>query len=248
MNDTMQTFEKFYLARKQFPKFFPIESSDSSLERSMEVFRSGYCYPLSERDEEGCRVVLIQIKRLNTELYSIFDGIRLSILVMAVIMEEEETQISGVKLLFDDHDMTTKHLLMPKDMMDFVEMTQTVNAGRQKGSYVVNLPSIAHFLLDLVKGLLSEKLKSRLFIYHNWDELRASGDFNVKILPKELGGEKTEAEMMKDFESLCKEKWEVLTDTAKRSELDWTKVPIEKIKANTTDDGVIGSFRKLEID
>lgn len=246
MNDTMQTFERYYLARKRYPQFFP--ESSPNFDRALKIFKTGYCYPLSERDSEGCRIVLIQTKRLNLDEYTIFDGIRLSIFIMAVLIEEEETQVAGVKVIYDHQDITSKNLLLPKDMMDFIDMVKTITAGRQKGSYIVNLPSIAHFLLDLARNALTEKLKSRLFLFHNWDELKQSKDIDQKLLPKELGGEKPEAEMLKEFEEIIEEKFDILVETAKGSEIDWSKVPIDKLKSGQNDEQVIGSFRKLEID
>jgi hypothetical protein len=247
MNDAMQTFERFYLARKRYAQFFP--ESSPNFDRAMKIFRSGYCYPLSGRDAEGCRVVLVQTKRLDLDHYTVFDGIRLSIFVMAALIEEEETQIAGVKVIYDHQDITSKHLLLPKDLMDFIDMVKTITAGRQKGSYIINLPSVAHFLLDLARNALTEKLKSRLFLYHSWDEMREQcKDFDPKMLPKELGGgDKTELDMLKEFEALVESKLDVLQETAKKSELDWSKVPTDKLKAAQADE-VIGSFRKLEID
>jgi hypothetical protein len=87
MIDTMQTFERFYLARKRYPQFFTPDSPN--FKRALEIFKTGYCYPLSGRDHEGCRVVVVQTKRLDMEKYSVFDGMRLSMFVLAVLMEEE---------------------------------------------------------------------------------------------------------------------------------------------------------------
>jgi hypothetical protein len=244
MNDTMQTFERFYLARKRYPQFFTPDSPN--FKRALEIFKTGYCYPLSGRDHEGCRIVLINTKRLNMDEWSVFDGMRLSMFVLAVLVEEEETQICGIKLIYDHQDITTKHLMMPKDMMDFVELVKTVSAGRQKGSYIVNLPSIAHFLMEMVRNALTEKLKSRLFLFHSWEDLKQCKDIDVKLLPKELGGVKPEKEIMEEFEDLVEKRWDILEKTAKSANLDWSKVPMDKLKLNQCE--VVGSFRKLEID
>lgn len=96
VHEATQTFERFYLARKKYSQFFPENSPN--FERAMNFLKTGYCFPLSERDENGCRIVLVQTKRLDTSMYNIFDGIRLSMFVMAVLLEEEETQIAGVKV------------------------------------------------------------------------------------------------------------------------------------------------------
>lgn len=132
-------------------------------------------------------------------------------------------------------------------MMDFVDMVKTVSAGRQKGSFILNLPSIAHFLLELVRSALTEKLKSRLFLRHNWDELIKCNDVDVRLLPKELGGIKSEAEMLKEFEEIIASRLDVLNLTVRKSEIDFSKVPVEKLKSNHNEE-VIGSFRKLDID
>ncbi|XP_070507433.1 alpha-tocopherol transfer protein-like [Chironomus tepperi] len=245
MNDAMQTFERFYVARKKYPQFFP--DKKPNFERVMDFFKSGYCYPLPGRDAEGCRVVLVQINRLDTEKFTIFDGIRLTIFILALIMEEEETQIAGVKIIYDQQDITSKHLLMPKDAMEFVDMVKTITCARQKGSYMINLPSFAHFLLELTRGALTEKLKNRFFLYHTWDDFKASEHCVLDMLPKEHGGLKSEEEILKDFEEVVVTKWPLILETAEKAELDWSKVPAEKIKSNANEE-VIGSFRKLEID
>lgn len=197
MNDAFQTFDRYYLARKRYSQFFLPDSPN--FERAMDIFRSGHCYPLSERDEDGCRVLLTHTNRLDLNKYTLYDSIRLGMFICGVLMEEEETQICGIKWIYDHQDITTKHLMMPKDMLDFIDLVKSVSCGRQKGSYVLNLPPIAHFLLELATKAMTEKLRSRLFLFHNWEELKASNNFNIKLLPKEFGGEKSEAEMMKVF-------------------------------------------------
>jgi hypothetical protein len=61
----------------------------------MELYRTGYIFPLTERDEEGKKIVFIQLKRLNPEYFTSADAIRLSAVITAALLEEEETQIAG---------------------------------------------------------------------------------------------------------------------------------------------------------
>ena len=50
----------------------------------------------------------------------------------------------------------------------------------------VNVHTLIHTVLEFVKGLIAEKLRSRFVIHSNVDKLQRT--LPVKILPKEYGG------------------------------------------------------------
>lgn len=125
--------------------------------------------------------------------------------------------------------------------MDFVKNCST---SRQKGNYVMNLPSYANFMIEIFKQLMSEKLNKRLFIIKNSDELKKHID--PSLLPIEFGGTKTEAQMLAEFLKFRDEKQDLLRQLFD-FKVDWNKVPPEKF-LSTDEHGTVGSFRKLEID
>jgi hypothetical protein len=242
MNDTFQAFERVYLAPKRYPQFFDYDMD--GFNKVVELYKTGYCYPLTERDEDGRRIILVQTRKLDPDVYNSNDAVRILCFVITVLLEEEETQIAGVIFIFDHTDVTMRHAMSPSDLRDFMDFAKKCSACRQKGTYIMNLPSFANVLMELFKSVLSEKLRKRLFLLKSSDELKSF--FDPAILPKHYGGVRTEAEMMEDFMKLREQRRNNMMRILK-FEIDWSKVPHDKIWSNDEDD-TVGSFRKLEID
>lgn len=99
MNETFQTFERMYLSRKRYPQFFDYTPED--FEKMIKLFDTGYCFPLSERDSEGRKIILIRTEKCDMNIYTTYDAVRILCYVITVLLEEEETQIAGVICLFD---------------------------------------------------------------------------------------------------------------------------------------------------
>lgn len=238
MDEVFRTFELHVLSRKRYPFLDP---KVFNFEAIMKLFDTGCCYPLSERDEEGRRIILWQTRKFNTEIYSNHDAIRLITYVSNVLGEEEETQIAGTVFILDHRDITLKHIYTPVDALHLTELIKTCSTARQKGYYVVNMPKFALFFVDMFKSLLSEKLKKRLLVLKNQDELK--GLINQDLLPKEYGGIRTELEMMQDFQEFELRNRDVIKKFYE-FDIDWSRVPNESFKETES----VGSFRKLEID
>jgi hypothetical protein len=243
MNETFQTFERMYLSRKRYPQFFDYTPED--FDKMLKLLETGYCLALSDRDEEGRKIILIRTERCDMNIYSTYDAIRLLCYVITVLLEEEETQIAGIICLFDHAGSNMKHLMTPTDVRDFMHFVKHCSACRQKGTYVMNLPSFANFLLEIFKSTLSEKLKKRFFLIKSKEDLK--NHFDVNILPKSYGGKLTDEEMLADFKKLRDEKRPNLLKFLE-VKIDWSKVSPEKISSKEEVEEAVGSFRKLEID
>jgi len=242
MDAAFETIERSYLCSHRYPKFF--DFSEENVENVRKLFITGYCYPFAERDEQGRRIVLVQSKRLDINVHSVMDAIRVFIFVNAVLIEEEETQIAGIVYVFDYEGVSIKQLMNPMDLRDFMDFSKNCALVRQKGSYLLNVPSFAHFLMEIVKSLLSEKLKSRVCLVKTGEELK--DHITPSLLPKEFGGVLTESEMLLEFKKLHESKKELMNGI-RQFKIDWNKVPEEKLWSNVERE-TVGSFRKLDID
>lgn len=102
----------------------------------MELYRTGYIYPLSERDYDGRKIIFIQLKRLNPDYFTSADAIRLSAVLSAALLEEEETQIAGLSTIIDNEGVTMKQisLFSVTDIVDFAQFCQNA-----VGRFVKNL-------------------------------------------------------------------------------------------------------------
>lgn len=242
MNATFQTYERMFLAKKRYPKFNCVNKND--LNKVFKLFESGVCYPLQNRDKDGCRIILIETSKWDPTLYTVHDLIRLYCYVITVLLEDEETQIAGIITVYDLEGLTFSQLISPMDMIEFMDFAKNCVTGRQKGNFIVNPPSIAIVLMELFKSLLSEKLKERMFMVKNTNELKKYIDIN--LLTEKYGGKNTEYHMMKSFMIFFEGHRETLTKMFEFSP-DWSKISQEKIWTKKEDE-TFGSFRKLEID
>lgn len=170
-----------------------------------ELFDTGYAYPLLERDDEGKKIIFIQARKFNTQRFTSVDAIKLIGLIVAILMEEEETQISGISTIsdFTGVDFSYFKVFSIRDIKDFAECAKNATVGREKENYFVSLPTFASFLFEIGKKALSEKLRQRLINTRDIAHLMTHVDAN--LLPLEAyGGQKTETEMLEAFRKLFK--------------------------------------------
>ncbi|XP_063237884.1 uncharacterized protein LOC134539629 [Bacillus rossius redtenbacheri] len=116
---------------------------------------------------------------------------------------------------------------------------------RHKSSTFLNLPHYASKFMEFFVTLLNEKLKSRIKLISNTEELQKI--VNIKILPKEYGGEMPLSEMIDKFLLKLEERREAI------KALDEMEMEVDQKTKFVTDledelAGVAGSFRQLEVD
>ncbi|CAO1301096.1 unnamed protein product [Diamesa serratosioi] len=231
--------EKFLVANQTYPEWFEhLTYEDVKLK---ELYDSGYIVPLPQRDENGCRVILIQAAKLDANKYTCCDILRIINLVLGILLEEHETQIAGFVYIIDHKDITMKYISLFSliDVKNYLNCIQNAVPGRQKKLFMVHLPSFAVILVDFAKSLISKKLKSRVFVANNAEELHKNVQQN--ILPKEYGGVIPVSEMMENFRSTMHQHQDKLLI---ESIIEFKP----KHQTTSANSGVAGSFRKLEID
>lgn len=239
MKEVFQTIERFYLSRKRYPKFF-----NTDMEDSMKMFITGCCYPLAGRDSDGRKIVMIHVEKWDINEFSNFDATRLLCYINMVLCEEEETQIAGVKCVFDYTYFGAKDVMALGDFTDFIDFSIKCANIRQGGNYFVKLPMFLSFLLEIGKSMLSKKMKKRIHVIKSFDELKAHID--PSMLPLECGGKIPQSLMMQEFVELHEKHLENLRKIT-NFKVDYSKVSFKKVWSNN-DSGDIDSFGNLKID
>lgn len=207
-----------------------------------EMMKSGCICPFSGRNADGSKTVLFSYRRWNAEKFSALDFVVLIVYIVTTVLKEEETQISGVSLVYDFTNASLKHMMSPADFVDYMKLNKYCSSARLKSVLIMNLPSFAKTLLQIAKPMLGEKLSKRIFLV---DDLK--NHIDVENLPIELGGKtKSIDEMMQDFYEL-KLKYSDEFDKTWYSNVDAKKDDMERIWSNSNNE-ISGSFRKLEID
>jgi hypothetical protein len=241
MDKVFTSFENYVQSQKKYAKWF--DMTEKEHDKMIELFYAGYACPLAERDEEGRRIIFIQIAKLDPVRFTSADAIRLTSVISASLMEEEETQIAGISSVVDHNGVTMKQVSAwsVADLVDFAQCCSKA-VGRYKDCIVVNLAPISMFLFDVGRNALPEKFKKRIILAKNMED--AKNYICPKLLPQEFGGEHPllyHQEKYIEYFNSVKPNLELIK---KSVNVDWNKVPDLDTKVEET----VGSFRKLEID
>jgi hypothetical protein len=222
VENACRSIENFFIFRRKFSKWLIL--NDADMERVWQLFDRGYAYPLMSRDSDGKRIIFIQVRKFDTNTFTSCDAVRLLSLIVATLIEEEETQIAGISSINDYTDASSHYfnLFSIKDIKDFAACAKNATIGREKENYFVNLPVVASFLFEVGKRALNEKLRSRLILTKNMDELTKL-HIDVSILPEEHGGTVPEKEMLDNFRALYKKRKSSIVATG-TYDIDWEAV------------------------
>lgn len=240
MSRAFETVENYYLSRRTCPEI--TKFNDKLMGKALDLCKSGYAYPLSGRDQEGRKIILIQSGRLDIEAFEEADIARALHLIGAIILEEEETQISGFSIICDLANIKFNQIGSQKFFQDSMRLLENSCPIRIQRFYIVNVPPLGTFLFQLFRSLLSQKLQERVLVLKNHSELKTHIDY--AILPKHMDGIILENEIIEDFLKLQDKHFENVRKTLD-FEVDWSLVPIAKLNGERES---IGSFRKLELD
>ena len=212
----------------------------------MSLYNNAYSYPLINRDINGRASVLYRIKNINPDRYNSADAFRLQSVVTAVLMEDEVTQITGINFIVDFGNVNMKILSLYKlsELKDYLDVVKNASVGRYKTFYIINIPSYAIFLIDLAKKVLSSKLSGRIIMLKDFAALKKH--FDVKLLPKELGGDVPEAGHLKNFAEILEQNKNNL-NMIEKNNIIVNMIPGKESNVSKTS-ACVGSFKKLEID
>lgn len=241
MSRAFETVESYYLSRQTCPEL--MRFNDVLVNKSLDLCRTGFAYPLAGRDREGRRIILLQSGKLDVEAFTSADGSRAMHLIGQLILEEEETQISGLSIICDLVNLKLNQIGPPNLVHDSIHLLKHSWPARIKNIYFVNVPSIATFPVQLLKSFLSQKLRERVFVLKNYSELKTHID--GAILPKHMDGMMSENEIIDDFLKL-KDKHLDNVKKILHFEIDRDHARVAKLSNEERES--IGSFRKLEID
>ncbi|XP_058065919.1 alpha-tocopherol transfer protein-like [Anopheles bellator] len=242
-----QNLERYLAARTLHPSWFHrLDIHDAELSHLAEI---GFIYPLLERTADGCMVVLTDWGLLDPKVYTIDHSNRMHMLVSEAYGEDSLVQCAGAIVIFDlQHITLAHHSILSLSALHHV--AKYVNHGlpaRCKGLYAVNVPSAAMWIVNGLMGFLNEKLRERVALFRDYDELAEKIDRS--LLPKEYGGKTPKAEHMKAFREQCElYRDRLLALDEMDIDLDHNESYSRHAMLDDIEGGALGSFRKLELD
>ncbi|XP_034481136.1 alpha-tocopherol transfer protein-like [Drosophila innubila] len=251
-----QTMLKYLNIRRTFPHM--ATKLDFLEPRLSDVIEQGYIFAGPKRDKNGRRVVIINAKGLNPKLHTSCDQAKAHFLTYECLMEDQETQITGLSHVGDFAGVTTSHVTNwnPTEFARVFKWGEQSLPMRHKEIHLINVPSTLKWLIDFVKNRVSSKMKNRIIIYGSEKELMKGVD--AECLPQEMGGSMPMRQMIELWKQelaakrdlvLSLDQSTLLSDRGIQRRSSYNS---EKTSTGTNFvsqiESIEGSFRKLEFD
>jgi hypothetical protein len=237
-------FEIWLKEMKTYPEYFSnLDIRDPKLS---ELLDTGFLITLPERNADGSLNFLLRPSRIDPEKFTSSDIVRYFSLLFELEMEDEETQICGIKFITDFSNTPMKFfsLFSMSDYKNIAYHSGTILALRQHGTYMFNIPYGAASILQLLVNLFTDNMKKVTHFLNNKDDLKKYVD--LSFLPEENGGKKSTAEIVKNIRKRLED------DRGRILLNDDFIILMDKNSSNSTksknDSDIVGSFRKLEVD
>jgi len=242
-----QMLERYLTIRQLFPQWFTkLDIDDPALS---EIFENGYLVPLPQRDEQGRQVIFSVAGKFDPYKFTSVQMARVHSLICEALLDDEDSQVAGYVYVNDESGMNMGFVSLWSltDLRSIVKCIQNSTPMRHKETHFINIPHYANRIIELGVSMLSEKLKKRIIVHKNIDALKSK--INPDILPKEYGGTVPLDDMIKEFKVKLQQRRDAILA------LDDMYIEVTKDASNFNgndigeiDAGVVGSFRKLEVD
>ncbi|XP_055610997.1 retinaldehyde-binding protein 1-like [Uranotaenia lowii] len=251
-----ETLERYLAMRQTFPHWYQnLDPQDADMQEMSfnDVFQAlGF-------DEHGRILILIKSRNFNVEKFTLVHLVRYLHMYMEILSSDERIQIAGIVLIVDCFQTTMMHFTLfnlsdMKNMMPYINHLLPV---RCKEIHVLRLPKMSVTLVDILFTFVSPKLKQRFFFHKTL--IDAKKYLDKSLLPSEFNGTNDSMELSKQFHQQVQDSRDELIlldqmeiDVSAYSAL-WNQNHPSAIngscgKATEIESGMVGSFRKLNID
>ncbi|XP_053688459.1 retinaldehyde-binding protein 1-like [Sabethes cyaneus] len=244
-----EALERYLVARQKFPEWFrkldPLEPTMN------DIIKDGPLVVLG-RDQHGRTAILIRYSRFNVDQVTPQSLCRYVLMMMEVLSEQEEFQIAGTRLWEDHSDMTMKFVGMFSltELSSILQVLMKSMPVRIRQINWINLPKFAATVANFARAFVSGKLSERILVHATVHESKQ--DLQESLWPQEYGGMVDVKLHNREMMALLEQKREFLL-SLDEMEIDadhymnlWNKNELNSTEE--IDSGVIGSFRKLNVD
>ncbi|XP_037037494.1 clavesin-1 [Bradysia coprophila] len=242
-----EMLERYLTIRQLHPQWFKrLDIEDKGID---DIISSGYLIPLPQRDAHGRQLILSCAGKFDPYKHTSEEMARTHSLVCEALIDDEESQVAGYTYVNDESGLSMGliSLWSLTEMKTMIKCIQNSTPMRHKETHFMNMPSYANKVIEFCMTVLTDKLKNRVVLHKNLEELKTKVD--PKLLPKEYGGTMPMSEMIEIFKEKARK------NRAAILALDDMYIEVSKESVNFAgnddvdmDPGMVGSFRKLQVD
>ncbi|PRD29943.1 UNVERIFIED_CONTAM: Ttpal [Trichonephila clavipes] len=177
--------QNYYMMRVKNANIFK-DFTPSFLKHVHQLNLQGF---LPYRDPEGRAIFVFRGGMWDPSLCSADDLFRANVICLEKQIDDPLTQINGVVAILDMKMLGFHHVrhFSPSHALKIVSLVQDSFPARFKAVHIVNEPALFDLVLTIVKPLISEKIKKRIYTHgNNMKSLHVH--IPPDILPSEFGG------------------------------------------------------------
>ncbi|XP_056643517.1 retinaldehyde-binding protein 1-like [Diorhabda sublineata] len=257
-----ECLERYVLLRQTFGVAF--NCLDITIPMMLDLTNLGYMFVCPQRDRLGRRVIVYRPGVFDLYQFSNADMCRIHGIVYETLMEDEENQVRGFVHFADGQGVGFPYLTLfsIKEAVRIVKNGEKTLPMRHKEIHGMNVHPSMKFALDFGMSLISEKIRHRVTLYKDIEEVIQSEKIEVDILPKEYGGTIPMAKMIELWKKELYAAHPILMSHDRmevNEELFSAKAKegaVSALKRNVTSCGsegdslcgITGNFRRLEVD
>ncbi|XP_053672665.1 retinaldehyde-binding protein 1-like [Anopheles nili] len=191
-----EALERYLAMRETYPKWF--KKLDVNEPATREMLEDGVFANLGQ-DANGRTVVYFRFGYFNVDKFGPLQEARLAALLIESLMEWEEVQIGGFRVLVDFSDSVMKHYGIwgvsdMKILMDAINRSYPIRFHEIHGA---KFPKFAIPILNLMLSFASPKMKESIICHNSVEDM--AKQFDESLLPKECGGKRDLRELTQDL-------------------------------------------------
>lgn len=197
---------------------------EESLETTRKIIDAGIIAILPERDQHGRKVVVINLAKRNTSVFSYADLLRTIFHCSNVLQDDTVTSLTGFVYIFNGSGISLQHIPSIKDLQ-FLSKTSELAIARIKTIILYKFPFFMSATVKFIRSIQSEKIRKRTQVAGNVEDIYAVVQ-PKSILPENFGGELTEENRkILNAELWSSEKAKSVVKFNRESYVDFDKVP-----------------------
>ncbi|VVC98504.1 unnamed protein product [Leptidea sinapis] len=237
--------DMYFTMRAACPEFF--SNRDISRPDLAALITKVQGAPLPGLTPNGRRVTICRGLDMNIDSNQINDVFKIALMIGDVRLKEEKEGVGGDIYVLDASVVTPAHLsrVSPSAVKKFLICVQEATPIKLKEVHVVNTSPIIEAMVNFVKPFLKDKIKKRIFIHSDINELTKY--IPKEMIPEEYGGD---GGSLDDINDAWRKKLEEYTAWFKSEESVKANEALRPGKPTNYDElfGIDGSFRQLTID